>query len=76
MQPYDVLKKKPLFAGLPEADLEHLCQEIEEVRLAAGEELFAEGSPGDRAYVVTEGQLEVIKASQWSRGVAERAGAR
>ena len=63
MQPYDVLKKVPLFAGLPEADLEHLCQEIEEVRLAAGEELFAEGSPGDRAYVVTEGQLEVIKAS-------------
>ena len=63
MQSYDVLKKVPLFADLPEADLEHLCQEIEEVQLAAGEELFAEGSPGDRAYVVTEGQLEVIKVS-------------
>ena len=63
MQLYDVRKKVPLFAGLLEADLEHLGQEIEEVRLAAGEELFAEGSPGDRAYVVTKGQLEVIKAS-------------
>ena len=63
MSSYEIFKSVPLFANLPEADLEHLCQEAEEVRLPAGEELFAEGSPGDRAYVITEGQLEVVKAS-------------
>ena len=60
---YEVLKSVPLFADLPEANLEHLCQEVEEVRLSAGEELFAEGSPGDRLYVITEGELEVLKDS-------------
>ncbi len=60
---YDVLKSVPLFADLPEADLKRLCEEVEEVTLSSGQELFAEGSPGDRAYVVTKGELEVVKAS-------------
>ncbi len=53
---YELLKKVPLFAGLPDADLKHLCQVVEEVRLSAREELFTEGSPGDRAFVVKEGR--------------------
>ena len=60
---YEFLKKVPLFADLGEADLERLCDMVEEVHLSAGEELFAEGSPGDWAYIVQGGQLEVIKAS-------------
>lgn len=59
----EFLREVPLFSSLPEADLARLSQSIEEVRLRAGEELFAEGSPGDRAYVIREGQLEVLKAS-------------
>ena len=60
---FDFLKRVPLFADLPDSDLKLLCDMAEEVRLSAGEELFAEGSPGDRAYIVMEGELEVIKAS-------------
>jgi signal transduction histidine kinase len=60
---FDFLRKVPLFADLPEADLRHLCGMVAEVRLTPGEELFSEGSPGDRAYVVTDGQLEIVKAS-------------
>ncbi len=60
---FDFLNKIPLFADLPDDDLRHLCHMVEEVRLSPGEELFAEGSPGDRAYVVKEGQLEILKAS-------------
>ncbi len=60
---YDFLKQVPLFADLPEADLRRLCQVTVEVRLSAGEELFAEGSAGDRAYVIVEGQLDVVKTS-------------
>jgi signal transduction histidine kinase len=58
---YEFLKNVPLFSGLAEADLKHLCQVVEEVRLSAGEELFAEGSHGEQAYVIKEGQLEVLK---------------
>ena len=60
---YDFLVTVPLFADLPEADLNQICEMVEEVRLSAKEELFAEGSAGDRLYVVKEGQLEVLKAS-------------
>ncbi|MCI0816372.1 MAG: cyclic nucleotide-binding domain-containing protein, partial [Chloroflexi bacterium] len=60
---YETLKSVPLFSELPEADLRRLCEEAEDVHVAAGEQLFAEGSPGDRAYVITDGTLEVVKAS-------------
>jgi CRP/FNR family transcriptional regulator len=51
------------FAELPESDLARLCQIIEKVELPAGQELFAEGSPGDRAYIIEEGELEIVKSS-------------
>jgi predicted CoA-binding protein/signal transduction histidine kinase len=60
---YDFLKKIPLFAGLSTADMERLCQMVEVVHLPAGELLFAEGSKGDRAYVIKVGQLEILKTS-------------
>lgn len=60
---YDFLKKVPLFANLPEDDLAKLCEMVEEVHIKAGEELFAEGARGDRAYVIQEGQLEILKNS-------------
>jgi hypothetical protein len=41
---YDFLKKLPLFADLPEADLDRICEMVEEVYLPAGAELFAEGA--------------------------------
>lgn len=60
---YDFLKNVPLFADLPEADLDRLCEMVEEVRLEAGKDLFKEGSPGDMAYVIKEGELEIVKDS-------------
>ena len=59
----EFLRKVPLFADLPDGDLNTLCQDIEDPTLAPGKLLFAEGSPGDKAYVIQEGQLEVIKHS-------------
>ena len=60
---YDFLRKVPLFAELPEADLNRLCAMVEQVKLPAGQVLFEEGSRGDRAYVIESGELEVIKDS-------------
>jgi signal transduction histidine kinase/predicted CoA-binding protein len=59
----DFLRKVPLFADLPEADLERLCRMITEERLPEGEMLFREGESGDRAYVIEEGEIEILKAS-------------
>lgn len=61
--PYSFLRKLPLFAELPEADLDELCQGVEEVKLKQGEVLFTEGSVGHYAYVIKEGKLEVYKSS-------------
>ncbi len=49
MSTVEQLRAVPLFSELPEEDIEGLCAGTEEVRLAAGELLFSEGDPGDRA---------------------------
>jgi len=58
------LARVPLFQELPPEALAELAAITEEVRLAAGETLFAEGEMGDRAYIVREGELEIYKVSQ------------
>jgi signal transduction histidine kinase len=57
------LKKIPLFANLPDEDLTLLCGMLSRVELKPGEELFAEGDPGDQAYVIQEGEIEIVKIS-------------
>lgn len=59
----EFLAKVSLFSNLHETDFDRICGIVEEVELFAGEELFAEGSPGDRAFIIKEGQLEVLKTS-------------
>lgn len=59
----EFLRKLPLFSDLPDDDLDQLCESIEEVRLAAEEELFAQGSKGDKAYIIKEGELEILRES-------------
>ncbi|MFQ5942627.1 MAG: sensor histidine kinase [Anaerolineales bacterium] len=60
---YDFLRTVDLFAELSDSDLESLCLYIVEVRLAAGEELFSEGDAGDKAYIIREGELEILTSS-------------
>jgi signal transduction histidine kinase/predicted CoA-binding protein len=60
---YDFLKKIPLFEGLPDEDFERLCEMVTEVHLPQGTQLFTEGSLGDKAYVIVEGQIEILKVS-------------
>ena len=63
MSTYTFLRKIPLFADLPDDDLERLCQMADEVTLEAGQSLFAEGDAGDRAYIIREGEIEIFKAT-------------
>ncbi len=58
---YDFLKKVDLFTELPQDDLLEICQSVTEVTLGDGELLFSEGDSGHQAFVIEEGQLEIIK---------------
>ena len=57
------LRAVPLFSELSDDDLVRLCRGTEVVRLPAGDLLFSEGDSGDTAFVVLEGELEIVKAS-------------
>ncbi len=59
----DFLRGVALFKELPEADLESLSAMVKEVSLAAGAELFRQGGPGDYAYVIEKGEIEIVKLS-------------
>ncbi len=51
-----------LFKDLPHSELQHLAAEMRVVELAPETILFREGDPGDRIYIVLEGQIEVFQA--------------
>jgi signal transduction histidine kinase len=57
------LRKVPLLAGLPDADLKQLCEHVEEMHLKTNEILFVEGSLGQDAYIIKEGQIEIYKTT-------------
>src|SRR5437879_1277839 len=57
----EFLRRLPIFAELPESDLEELCRSSVPASLKAGEVLIEEGSPPDSLWVITEGEFEVTK---------------
>src|SRR5262245_31396184 len=60
---YDFLKKVTLFGDLDDEDLRRVCSRTQEIRLEPGQCLFNEGDTGDRAYVIRDGEIEVLKIS-------------
>ncbi len=55
------LRRIPLFAELPDADLLWLSSRAEAMDIAAGTELIREGDIGQSAYIVLDGEFEVTK---------------
>ena len=55
------LRAVPLFEHLPESDLDRLSASLGTCTLAEGETLFDEGDEGDRAYIITKGDIEILK---------------
>jgi hypothetical protein len=55
----DLLARVPFFGPLPTATLERLASQLEEVSLPAGTLVLREGDPGDRFYIVAEGEVEI-----------------
>jgi signal transduction histidine kinase len=60
----EFLQRLELFSGLPEADLEALAAQTEPMTVAPGQAIIEQGTPGDSAYIVVDGEFEVLKKSE------------
>lgn len=58
------LRNVPLFSDLPQDDLARLSESVEQIALGAGDVLFEQGDAGNRAYVIREGELEILKLAE------------
>jgi CRP/FNR family transcriptional regulator len=57
------IKKSPLFAGVTDVDLDHLCRIGKMRESAKGELLFSEGEVAEGFYIVAAGKVKVYKLS-------------
>jgi serine phosphatase RsbU (regulator of sigma subunit) len=57
-----LLRRVPLFAELPGEELRRLAATLRLQQVAAGAMLFGEGDPGDRLYIVLDGEIAIIKS--------------
>ena len=56
----DILRNIPLFAKLEPAKLKLLTFTSERLNFAPGQPLFNQGDPGDAAYVIIDGEADVL----------------
>ncbi|MBI5945115.1 MAG: SpoIIE family protein phosphatase [Chloroflexi bacterium] len=59
----NLLSKIPLFANLPENELDRILSALDVKELKDREILFHEGDTGEHFYIVTKGELEVLLAA-------------
>ncbi len=57
-----LVRQVPLFAGLRGAEIGFLASILRVVECPVGTLLFREGDPGDRFYLIIDGEIEVVKA--------------
>ncbi len=56
----EVLSGVAMFRPLPMPAIDYLAMHVDNVRVAAGEEVFQQGDHGDRFYVIEDGEADVI----------------
>jgi signal transduction histidine kinase len=61
---HDLLRRVPLFAELADDDLDWIAGACTTMDVAAAEVVAAEGTEGDALFVITAGELEVVKRSR------------
>lgn len=59
----EILRQSPLFAGLRTEDLNWLLGQSETIQIQAGEWLLKQDDPGDSAYLILDGEFEVLLRS-------------
>lgn len=61
------LQRLQLFAGVPEAQLDALARQALRQRYDRGDIIFSRGDAGDRAFVILEGQVDLVIESSDGR---------
>ena len=59
-QEVEILRQIPLFANIETAKLKLMCFASERLAFKPGQVLFKQGDAGDAAYIVIDGEAEVI----------------
>lgn len=60
-QEWRAMRAIPLFAGLNETDLRSLSESFLSERFAAGADIILQGEPGDKLYLIVQGEVEVLQ---------------
>lgn len=58
-RPFALLRSVSLFAPLPLGTVENVARRLTEMVVRAGDEIVREGEPGERFYVIAEGEFDV-----------------
>ena len=66
-QQAEALFQAPLFAALDAEAAGSLRSSMREIKVGRAETLFAEGEPGERLYVITEGKIKLGRSSSDGR---------
>ena len=70
LQEAELLRKVPMFSRLEPAKLKLLAFTSESLSFDDGEELFSVGDPADCAYVIMDGEVEVMADTEAGEIVA------
>jgi CRP/FNR family cyclic AMP-dependent transcriptional regulator len=60
----ELLRNIPMFANIEPSKLKLLAFTSERTTFTGGETLFEEGDPGDSAYIIVDGEADVIISSE------------
>ena len=69
---FQLLRGNSIFSPLPVATLERISNDLVAVQAPAGEEVITQGDPGDRFYLIEEGEVEVFEDGVFRRNEGPR----
>ena len=64
----DALRRAPMFADEGDETLALLAQRVGEMSIEKGGVLFVEGEPGDTAYWIVSGTIDIVKGEDGEEG--------
>lgn len=56
-----LIKQSAIFAGLDEEELERVAEVCKEQRFQSAQTIFKEGDPGNRLYIIAEGEVRISR---------------
>jgi len=56
-----LLKKAAIFAGLDDDELGYIAEICNELKFKSGHTIFKEGEPGNRLYIIAEGEIRISR---------------